>query len=133
MLNKNTNSNPRTQTQKLKKTKKNKNKNKKTRTQFQIQERKKEKKKKKHPHTHTFFPSLKLTQKNNTQISNVTTPIMPLSLSLSLFSKKCHPNNNRSQEPKSNPKATEQNTRSPSISTHLAMVELKQKILGITS
>ena len=58
---------------------KNKNKNKKTRTQFQIQERKK--KKKKHPHTHTFFPSLKLTQKNNTQISNVTTPTMPLSLS----------------------------------------------------
>ncbi|XP_050247007.1 microtubule-associated protein TORTIFOLIA1 [Quercus robur] len=33
------------------------------------------------------------------------------------------------QEPKSNPKATKQNTRSPSISTHLAMVELKQKIL----
>ena len=91
------------------------------------------KEKKKHPHTHTFFPSLKLTQKNNTQISNVTTPTMPLSLSLSLFSKKCHPNNNRSQEPKSNPKATKQNTRSPSISTHLAMVELKQKIMGITS
>ena len=33
------------------------------------------------------------------------------------------------QEPKSNPKGTKQNTRSPSISTHLAMVELKQKIL----
>ena len=39
------------------------------------------KERKKHPQTHTFFPSLKLTQKNNTQISNVTTPTTPLSLS----------------------------------------------------
>ena len=118
--NKNTNSDPRTQTHKLKKKKK------KPRTQFQIQERKKKTPTNTHflsfaqTHSKKQHPNLKCNNTNNT--------------SLSLFSQKCHPNNsNRSQEPKSNPKATKQNTRSPSISTHLAMVELKQKILGITS
>ena len=56
----------------------------------------KNKERKKHPHTHTFFPSLKLTQKNNTQISNVTTPITPLSL----FSQKCHPINSNNKKPR---------------------------------
>ena len=100
---------------------------KKPRTQFQIQEQRK----KKTP-TYTHFLSFAQTHSkkqhpnlkcNNTNNTNNT------SLSLSLKNAIPTTTTARSQEPKSNPKATNQNTRSPSISTHLAMVELKQKIL----
>ena len=90
------------------------------------------KERKKHPHTH--FLSYAQTHSKKQHLDLKCNNTNNASLSLSLFSQKCYPNNsNRSQEPKSNPKATKQNTRSPSILTHLAMVELKQKILGITS
>ena len=88
------------------------------------------KERKKHPHTHFLSYAQTHSKKQHLDLKCNNTN----NASLSLFSQKCHPNNsNRSQKPKSNPKATKQNTRSPSISTHLAMVELKQKILGITS
>ena len=60
-------------------------------------------------------PSLKLTQKNNTQISNVTTPTTPLRLSLS---QNCHPNNSNSKKPRTQMQSKSHKTKHK-ISLHI--------------